>query len=246
MASPPGLITTRPVLEADVPLVHALACRIWRAYYPAVIPPEQIEYMLKCMYAPEVIRRELIAGIAWELILREEEAVGYLSFSHDLEAGLVQLKKLYVLPALHGLGLGQQVLARVKAQAAAAGAKRVRLTVNKRNVRAIRAYERAGFRIAEASVTDIGNGFVMDDYIMVCDLSAPPGPTLRFKGTKREEHRLQKLRWGARADGRLCRSMNAVRGRIVLRLTTELEQQVQVCLQALHQASMRRFRRDRA
>jgi RimJ/RimL family protein N-acetyltransferase len=38
--------------------------------------------------------------------------------------------------------------------------------VNKRNQKAIRAYERAGFTIAESMTSEIGGGFVMDDYRM--------------------------------------------------------------------------------
>jgi diamine N-acetyltransferase len=42
----------------------------------------------------------------------------------------------------------------------------VLLAVNKRNVNAINAYLKHGFRIAEAVVKEIGGGFVMDDYVM--------------------------------------------------------------------------------
>jgi RimJ/RimL family protein N-acetyltransferase len=42
----------------------------------------------------------------------------------------------------------------------------VRLRVNKRNAPAIRSYLRAGFRFTEDIVSDIGSGFVMDDYVM--------------------------------------------------------------------------------
>ena len=48
----------------------------------------------------------------------------------------------------------------------AGGAHRLILSVNKRNAKAIAAYKRNGFVIAESVVTDIGGGFVMDDYIM--------------------------------------------------------------------------------
>ena len=40
------------------------------------------------------------------------------------------------------------------------------LTVNRRNERAIGAYRRTGFREVRAQVTDIGGGYVMDDYVM--------------------------------------------------------------------------------
>jgi ribosomal protein S18 acetylase RimI-like enzyme len=38
--------------------------------------------------------------------------------------------------------------------------------VNKNNTKAIRAYQRAGFTIAESVVNHFGGGFVMDDYRM--------------------------------------------------------------------------------
>ena len=44
------------------------------------------------------------------------------------------------------------------------------ISVNKRNARAIAAYQRNGFVIADSVVTDIGSGFVMDDYIMAKEL----------------------------------------------------------------------------
>ena len=39
-------------------------------------------------------------------------------------------------------------------------------TVNKHNDLAIRAYRAKGFQTIDAVETDIGNGFVMDDFIM--------------------------------------------------------------------------------
>ena len=40
------------------------------------------------------------------------------------------------------------------------------LQVNKRNVNAIQSYQKYGFVVREATVEDIGRGFVMDDYVM--------------------------------------------------------------------------------
>ena len=45
-------------------------------------------------------------------------------------------------------------------------ATRLRLRVNKRNAAAIRSYLRGGFVFQEDVVTDIGSGYVMDDYVM--------------------------------------------------------------------------------
>jgi RimJ/RimL family protein N-acetyltransferase len=50
------------------------------------------------------------------------------------------------------------------------GADRLMLTVNKRNAKAMAAYQRNGFTLTESVVVDIGGGFVMDDYVMTKEL----------------------------------------------------------------------------
>jgi len=82
------------------------------------------------------------------------------------------LHKLYLLPELHSRGLGSRLLQHVEREVRAGGGRRLMLSVNKRNAKAIAAYRRNGFVIADSVVTDIGNGFVMDDYIMAKDWSA--------------------------------------------------------------------------
>jgi ribosomal protein S18 acetylase RimI-like enzyme len=78
----------------------------------------------------------------------------------------MKLHKLYLLPELHGRGLGSFLMQHCEQEVRAAGAQRLMLSVNKRNTKAIAAYRRNGFAIAESVVTDIGGGFVMDDYVM--------------------------------------------------------------------------------
>jgi RimJ/RimL family protein N-acetyltransferase len=165
------MITFKRAEETDIPILRRLAGDIWRACYPSIITPEQIEYMLAWMYSEQTIREELAGGVVWELALRDGEPVGFLSFRFEPEDRKIKLNKLYLVPELHGRGLGQQMLSYAKAQAATLGAKQVYLTVNKGNTQAIRAYKRAGFRTAAAVVNDIGGGFVMDDYIMAFDLT---------------------------------------------------------------------------
>ena len=156
--------------DADIPLLRSLADAIWRESYPGIISVAQIAYMLARMYAAEVIQRELAAGVRWELAHLDGEPVGFLSCTRDATQQLLKLNKLYLLPAHHGRGHGRAMLDRVKEIAAELHATRILLTVNKANTRALRAYERAGFRTIDAIVTDFGGGFVMDDFVMECAL----------------------------------------------------------------------------
>ena len=50
------------------------------------------------------------------------------------------------------------------------GYKFLSLTVNKNNKETIKAYEKMGFKQVRDIVIDIGNNFVMDDYIMEKEL----------------------------------------------------------------------------
>ncbi len=164
------MTTFQPATDADLPLIRALAERIWRACYREIISLAQIEYMLGWMYSEEALRRDLREGICYELITRAALPIGYLAHGLHADGAEWRLHKLYILPEHHGAGIGQQAIEHVCEAAAACGAQRLSLGVNKQNARALRAYERAGFRIAEAVIHDIGGGYVMDDYILIREL----------------------------------------------------------------------------
>ncbi|MCW5558857.1 MAG: GNAT family N-acetyltransferase, partial [Verrucomicrobiae bacterium] len=106
---------------------------------------------------------------------------GYVAWEVLPDGVTAHLHKLYLLPECHGQGFGQQMLQEVMAAAAARGCQRVELRVNKGNAPALRSYGRAGFETADSVVTDIGGGFVMDDYILRAPLtpaSGAPGENL--------------------------------------------------------------------
>lgn len=155
----------------DIPVIRRLAQDIWWQCYRGMIPDAQISYMLDWMYAPAVIAGSLSAGTAWELVELEGQPVGFISWSRVPGSRAVQLNKLYLDPAHHGKGLGQRMLARVREAALAAGADRIELRVNRRNETALKAYRRAGFQQLRDLCEDIGNGFVMDDHVLMLPLT---------------------------------------------------------------------------
>jgi GNAT superfamily N-acetyltransferase len=157
--------------EADLPTVAGLAGVIWRVCYPGIITQAQIDYMLARMYALDVMRDEIrCRDIRYDLMSVDGKAVGFAAYGPTSKAGVMKLHKLYLLPELHGRGLGSRLLQHVEREVRQRGARRLMLSVNKRNARAIAAYKRNGFIVAETVVTDIGGGFVMDDYVMAKDL----------------------------------------------------------------------------
>jgi diamine N-acetyltransferase len=168
-----------PALEEHLPALAELAGVIWRQHYPGIISHEQIEYMLGKMYALDTLRTELREKqIRFWRLLVEDEFIGFASIGPTPEPGVMKLHKCYLLPAQHGRGHGSRLLQHCEQEARNLGAKRLILAVNKQNVKAIAAYQRNGFVVAESVITDFGHGFVMDDYLMAKELAggAPAGP----------------------------------------------------------------------
>jgi ribosomal protein S18 acetylase RimI-like enzyme len=95
--------------------------------------------------------------------------VGF-AHGHPLEDGDYKLDKLYVDTSLQRHGIGGKLIAEVVARAKTHGFTRLALRVNRQNQPAIDAYLKHGFTVATLIVEDIGEGFVMDDYVMTRDL----------------------------------------------------------------------------
>lgn len=166
------LILRKIETDADIASVFALASKIWPICYKDIITATQIDFMLAWMYAPETIKKEISEGVGYFLLETNGSDSGVLSYDMKPDGdGVVYLHKIYLAPALWGQGLGRRLLKHVAKHAEDVGACAVELNVNKKNERAIRAYERVGFTKRKEQVREIGDGFLMDDFVMRLEIS---------------------------------------------------------------------------
>jgi len=155
----------------DAEAIAEMALDIWRRhYYPDVLTRDEIEHFWNRMYRPEAIRGEMERGIVYERIELHGKPIGFLAYHHQPEQSRIRLCKLYLLPEHHGQGYGAFALAHVKAVAARLRVREIYLYVFRRNDKAVRAYLRAGFVIVRAEVSEGGDGYYYDDYVMCCTL----------------------------------------------------------------------------
>lgn len=161
------MIAVAPLRKDEIETLCTLARTVWRAHYPPIIGDAQTEYMLAQRYNPAIIAAELERkDVWWDTLQNDDRMVAFASsIALDAEEAL-KLDKLYVHPERQRMGYGVILLDHTCWRARHLGYSKVVLAVNKRNVNAIGAYRKYGFRIAEAVVKDIGAGFVMDDYVM--------------------------------------------------------------------------------
>lgn len=161
-----------PVADHDVETLSALARVVWQDAYTGLITQAQIDYMLEQRYNTPRLLEELSASdIWWDKAEVDGRLAGFASTVLTPVPGEMKLDKLYVDPAQQRLGLGGRLIAHVAARALAQACATLILAVNKGNARAIAAYQKHGFVVREAVRVDIGNGFVMDDFIMAKSLS---------------------------------------------------------------------------
>jgi ribosomal protein S18 acetylase RimI-like enzyme len=156
-----------PVTDADVDTIAALARIVWQDAYPGIITQAQIDFMLEQRYDTRRLLAELaMPEVWWDKASRDGELAAFASSLLTATPGEMKLDKIYVDPARQRLGLGGRLIAHVAQRALARGCTALILAVNKRNERAIAAYRKHGFVVREAVCVDIGNDFVMDDFIM--------------------------------------------------------------------------------
>ena len=139
-----------------------LASKIWHEYWPILLSDKQIDYMVENFQSENAIKNQIAnENYTYYYIIKNNEKAGYFVLS-DKE-GYLFLSKIYISKEFRHKGLGTKAFEKIKK---IAGGRKIRLTVNKQNINSINAYKKWGFQTIDSVVTDIGNGFVMDDYIM--------------------------------------------------------------------------------
>jgi ribosomal protein S18 acetylase RimI-like enzyme len=147
----------------DIPIIQALSYSIWPKAYAELLTPDQITYMLNWMYSSEVLADQMTQQGITYLLIEDEVPLGFAAFGPASD-NRYKLHKLYVDSNKQQIGLGRQLLEKIWAllPPSCVG---LELQVNKNNL-AQYFYKKMGFIIESEAIFEIGNGYVMDDYIM--------------------------------------------------------------------------------
>lgn len=154
------MILRKATLE-DIPLIQEIAEEAWRPTYGHILTEEQTLYMIPMMYSHEVILQQIDF---FSLLEIDGAAIGYCAFEKT-SATEGKLHKLYLRPTVKQKGSGSFIIEQISHQARSMGLTSIFLNVNKHNS-AVEFYLKKGFIKDSEMVLDIGNGYVMDDYVM--------------------------------------------------------------------------------
>lgn len=152
---------------ADLNTIQEIAYKSWPDTYGAILSQDQIDYMLDLWYAKDVLIDAMTNKKHFFLLAFEGTVcLGFASYEHNyLNKKITRLHKIYLLPEAQGKGVGKLLLAAVENLAQRNDSDFITLNVNKFN-KALAFYQKIGFEITDEYDTEIGNGYLMEDYSM--------------------------------------------------------------------------------
>jgi len=152
---------------SDIPAIQAVAARAWPHTFKDILSDSQIAYMMQLMYSSESLKKQMEEdNHRFYLAKKEDKIVGYISIEHNYgNSRKTKIHKVYLLPEEQHKGIGKLLFSLAEEKAKAANDTAIFLNVNKNNVIAVAFYNRVGYSLIREEVIDIGNGFVMDDFV---------------------------------------------------------------------------------
>jgi ribosomal protein S18 acetylase RimI-like enzyme len=150
--------------DENISSIQTMADEIWRDHYPEIIGMEQVEYMLGRFYSREGMLQQMRDGQQFYRVMLDGQPKGFLAIEARGE-GNYFLNKLYIDTREQGRGLGQAIWQNVLLLLS--DLREMRLQVNRQNYKAINFYFKVGFVIERVADFDIGDGYFMNDFVML-------------------------------------------------------------------------------
>lgn len=158
------LISVEP---EHLPTIRLIAEHTWYGTYGNILSPKQIKYMLNQMYSIDSLTNQInVLNHQFYLLQHNDDYVAFISCSSNYDnQHLTKIHKIYVLPQCQGMGLGKVLINKATDVAQLCNDNGLLLNVNRYN-KALQFYLHLGFVIVKEENIDIGEGFLMEDYVL--------------------------------------------------------------------------------
>ena len=153
----------------DFETIRQIAFETWPVAYGKIITQEQLNYMLEKIYNIASLQQQQ-ESLGHRFIVAIDEnnnSIGFASFStYENQNNHHRLHKLYVRPNQQQKGIGKLLLEAIYKEIKKNGNGCIELNVNRYN-NALAFYQKLGYEILKEEDIDIGEGFYMNDYVLV-------------------------------------------------------------------------------
>lgn len=161
------MITISEAKTSDVKIIQDIVYTTWPITYGEILGKEQLDYMLNLFYSSEALTIQIQSRKQLFYLIHEEKlVVGFIGIEHDYQnKAITKIHKIYILPETQGKGIGKIAIEAIVKLALENNATSVILNVNIFN-KALNFYEKTGFKVIDEVNIEIGNGYLMEDYVM--------------------------------------------------------------------------------
>lgn len=153
----------------EIKKLAILANEIWHEYFVCILSDEQIDYMVEKFQSYDSMKSQIEKSYEYYFMQVEDNNIGYFCIKKEEKA--MFLSKLYLKKEERGKGYASKAMDFIKKETKNQKLNKIYLTVNKYNEHTIKVYKSKGFKIKKEQVVDIGQGYVMDDYVMELNIN---------------------------------------------------------------------------
>lgn len=161
-----GYVQTREAESADdYNIIRSVAYTVMHETFDETTPQGQVDYMINLFLSDEAItENKCKKQYSYRLFYLNGEVAGFCAYcpAHFYKPEYTEgtfLSKIYILGFARRKRITSRLLDSLR--------RPVYLTVKRDNAQSINIYKHCGFKIVESVSADIGEGYVMDDFVMM-------------------------------------------------------------------------------
>lgn len=164
-------MTITEVQPNEFHLIQYIVDRTWPVAYGEILSKAQLDYMIALFYSLEALNKNVENGHQFYFAKENGVVLGFLGIEHHYKGNPVtRIHKIYMLPESQGKGVGKLLIEKASELAKENHSEKLSLNVNRFNP-AIHFYEKLGFENIGSEDVEIGNGYLMEDFMMEKKLS---------------------------------------------------------------------------
>ncbi|MEM0900361.1 MAG: GNAT family N-acetyltransferase [Pseudomonadota bacterium] len=139
----------RTASPTDLETISAMLTETWHDTYDEIYGINKVTELTNAWHSVSALTQRLKKPRSEFIIVDDGAEIGGMAYVSQLDGETCMLHQLYVRPSQQGRGLGETLL--VEAESCFPDVRRIRLEVEEANERAVKFYERKGFKRVGAS-----------------------------------------------------------------------------------------------
>ncbi|PKB18238.1 GNAT family N-acetyltransferase [Flavobacterium sp. 5] len=162
------MITILEATSNDIKTIQDIVYTTWPLTYGEILSLEQLQYMLDLFYSEDVLKKQMVEKEQLFYLIQDDNdsVLGFIGIEHNYQnKAFTKIHKIYLLTETQGKGIGKLTIETIGKLARENKSTSLLLNVNRFN-KALHFYEKIGFKVIDEVNIEIGNGFLMEDYIM--------------------------------------------------------------------------------